>query len=232
MIKGKTVTAVILVAGNSTRYGQNRNKNFEIIHGKTVMSYSLRAFHENSYIDHIIIGAKKEEIPVIQDIIQKEQLTKPIVIVEGGNSRQQTVYHCIQKTEADIVVIHDGARPAIKQEYINKCIEAMKNYKGATIGVPSKDTIKITDENNVVVQSTQRSNTWIVQTPQCFDRKTLLELHKKYETEKVTDDCMLLEKNQDKVKILEGDYTNIKITTYEDIKIISGFLHKSLAKYK
>lgn len=230
MIKGKTVTAVILVAGNSTRYGQNRNKNFEIIHGKTVMSYSLEAFHKNAYVDNIIIGAKKEEIPVIQDIIQKGQLIKPIDIVVGGSSRQETVYHCIQKTEADIVMIHDGARPAIKQSYINECIEAMTSYKGATIGVPSKDTIKITDENNVVVQSTQRSNTWIIQTPQCFDRRTLLELHKKYEAEEVTDDCMLLEKNKDKVKVIEGDYTNIKITTYEDINVMKEFINKSLAK--
>lgn len=230
MIKGKTVTAVILVAGNSTRYGQNRNKNFEIIHGKTVMSYSLEAFHQNTYIDNIIIGAKKQEIPVIEDIIQKEQLTKPISVVVGGNSRQETVYHCIQKTKADIVIIHDGARPTIKQEYINECIESMEEFKGATVGVRSKDTIKITDENNIVIQSTQRSNTWIIQTPQCFDRKTLLKLHEKYETEKVTDDCMLLEKNQDKVKILEGNYTNIKITTYEDMKVIKEFLNKSLAK--
>lgn len=224
MIKEKTVTGVILVAGNSTRYGQNRNKNFETINGKTVMLYSLEAFHQNAYIDNIIIGAKKEEIPIIQNMIQKRQWSKSINIVIGGNSRQETVYHCIQKTNADIIIVHDGARPMIKQSYINECVEAMKSYKGATIGVPSKDTIKITDENNVVIQSTQRSNTWMIQTPQCFDRKTLLELHKKYETEKVTDDCMLLEKNQDKVKILEGDYTNIKITTYEDFDSIKRFI--------
>lgn len=232
MIKEKTVTAVILVAGNSTRYGQNRNKNFEIIHGKTVMSYSLKAFDENNYIDNIIIGAKKDEILIIKDILQKEPLSKSVNIVIGGDSRQESVYHCIQETEADIVIIHDGARPAIKQSYINECIEAMKDYKGATVGVRSKDTIKITDKNNIVVQSTKRSNTWIVQTPQCFDRKNLLALHKKYEIEEVTDDCMLLEKNKDKVKIIEGDYTNIKITTYEDREIAKEFVKKSLAKQK
>ncbi len=229
MVEEKTVTAVILVAGNSTRYGQNRNKNFEIIHGKPVMLYSLEEFHKNRYIDNIIIGAKEEEIPIIQNILQKEQFTKPIDMIVGGNSRQETVYNCIQQTEADIVVIHDGARPAIKQEYINQCIEAMKDYKGATVGVRSKDTIKITDENNIVIQSTQRSNTWMIQTPQCFERKILLELHKKYKTEKVTDDCMLLEKNKNKVKILEGDYTNIKITTYEDLEIMKKIIRK-LAK--
>lgn len=106
----------------------------------------------------------------------------------------------------------------------------MQEFKGATIGVLSKDTIKITDENNIVLQTTKRSNTWIIQTPQCFDRKTLLAMHKKYKEEAVTDDCMLLEKNQEKVKILEGDYTNIKITTYEDLRIMEEFIHQMLAK--
>ena len=180
MIEGKSVTAIILVAGNSTRYGQNRNKNFEMVNRKTVMSYSLEAFNKNAYIDNIIIGAKENEISIIQNILQKKQLDKPVDIVLGGSSRQETVYHCIQNTHADIVIIHDGARPAIKQEYINQCIESMKEFKGATIGVPSKDTIKITDENNIVLQTTKRSNTWLIQTPQCFDRKTLLEMHEKY----------------------------------------------------
>lgn len=226
MIEGKSVTAIILVAGNSTRYGQNRNKNFEMVNGKTVVSYSLEAFNKNAYIDNIIIGAKESEILTIRDILQKEQLDKPVDIVLGGSSRQETVYHCIKNTKADIVMIHDGARPAIKQEYINQCIESMKEFKGATIGVPSKDTIKITDENNIVLQTTNRSNTWLIQTPQCFDRKILLEMHEKYKDEEVTDDCMLLEKNDDKVKILKGDYTNIKITTYEDIDIIKQFVKK------
>lgn len=224
MIEGKTVTAILLVAGNSTRYAQNRNKNFEIINGKTVMSYSLKEFDKNSFIDNIIIGAKQEEIPIIQEILGKESFKKPIAIIVGGKSRQETVYHCIQKTKADIVIIHDGARPAIKQEYINQCIKNMKEFKGTTIGVRSKDTIKITDENNIVIHSTKRSNTWVIQTPQCFERKTLLAMHEKYKEEEVTDDCMLLEKSNQKVKIIEGHYTNIKITTHEDIKIIKEFI--------
>ncbi len=230
MIEGKTVTGVILVAGNSTRYGKNRNKNFEIINGETVLSYSLKAFEKNTYIDTIIIGAKEEEMATIQNIIKKEKLKKTIHIVLGGNSRQETVYHCIQKTDSDIVIIHDGARPAIKQVYINQCIECMKEYSGVTIGVRSKDTIKITDDNNIVMNTTKRSNTWVIQTPQCFERKILLEMHKKYKEEEVTDDCMLLEKNNNQVKIIEGDYTNIKITTYEDKKIIEEFIKKELAK--
>lgn len=230
MIEEKRVTAIILVAGNSTRYGQNRNKNFEMLHGKTVLEYSLEAFQENAYIDTIIIGAKQEEILMIQNIIAKEERNKPIDIVVGGKSRQETVHNCIKQTKADIVIIHDGARPVIQQNYINQCIEAMKECKGVTVGVPSKDTIKVTDENNFVVQTTQRSNTWIVQTPQCFEREILLAMHEKYQEEEVTDDCMLLEKSGEKVKIIQGDYTNIKITTYEDIGVVENFIAQMLAK--
>ena len=226
MIDGKKVTAIILVAGNSTRYGQNRNKNFDKIEEKEVMVYSLEAFNKNGFIDNIIIGTKEEEIPTVKEIISREHMDKQVNIVIGGKSRQETVHNCIKQTDADIVVIHDGARAAIAQEYINSCVKNMDKFKGVTIGVRSKDTIKITDENNIVIDTTKRSNTWIVQTPQCFDRKILLEMHEKYKNEEVTDDCMLMEKGNYKVKILEGNYTNIKITTYEDMATIKEFLKK------
>lgn len=223
MIDTRTVTAIILVAGNSTRYGQNRNKNFEKINGQAVLTYSLKAFNTNNYVDNIIIAIKKEEEQQVEEIISQGKFNKPVKIVIGGKTRKESVYNCITKTESDIVIIHDGARPMIKQEYINKCIENINEIKGVTIGVKSKDTIKITDENNIVTSTTNRDNTWIIQTPQCFDRETLLNMHKKYKNTEVTDDCMLLEKGNYKVKIIEGDYTNIKITTYEDIKIIEQF---------
>lgn len=227
MLDTKKVTAIILVAGNSTRFGQNRNKNFEDINGKTVLYYSLKVFDKNKYVDNIIIATKKEEISKVKDIIEQENITKSIKIVIGGNTRKQSVYNCIKDVNSDIVIIHDGARPMIKQEYINKCIENMDKFKGLTIGVRSKDTIKITDENNIVINTTKRANTWIIQTPQCFDRKVLLKMHNKYKKEDVTDDCELLEINNYKIKIIEGDYTNIKITTYEDLNIVREFLKQN-----
>ena len=227
MLDTKKVTAIILVAGNSTRFGQNRNKNFEKINGKAVLYYSLKAFDKNKYVDNIIIAAKEEEISKVKDIIKQENITKSIKIVIGGSTRKQSVYNCIKDVNSDIVIIHDGARPMIKQEYINKCIENMDKFKGIAIGVRSKDTIKITDENNIVINTTKRANTWIIQTPQCFDRKVLLKMHNKYKKEDVTDDCELLEINNYKIKILEGDYTNIKITTYEDLNIVREFLKQN-----
>lgn len=224
MIDTKKVAAIVLIAGNSTRYGKNRNKNFESVDEKPVILYSLEAFDKNDYIDTIFIAVKKTEIEMVKSIIDKEKFQKKIKIVEGGKQRSESVYNCIKKAESDIVIIHDGARPAIKQEYINKCVESMNEFKGVTIGVKSKDTIKITNEQNIVTNTTKRSNTWLIQTPQCFDRDVLLNMHEKYKNEEVTDDCMLLEKDNYKIKIIEGDYTNIKITTYEDLEIIKKIM--------
>lgn len=224
MIEGKTVTAIILAAGNSTRYGQNRNKNLEDVNGKTVMLYSISAFYSNTYVDNIAIAVKKDEMEIVKNIIEKENFKKPVHIIIGGKSRKESVYNCLKETNADIVIIHDGARPALNPSYIDKCVESMKKFKGVTIGVKSKDTIKITDENHVVKNTTVRANTWVIQTPQCFDKNILLSMHEKYKNDEATDDCMLLEKEGYPIKIIEGDYTNIKITTYEDINIIKGFV--------
>lgn len=220
MIDKKTVTAIILVAGNSTRFGKNRNKNFEMINGKSVLTYSLEAFDENIYVDNIIVAVKECEMQEVQSIINKQILIKNVDIVIGGDTRKLSVYNCIKKTNSDIVIIHDGARPVIKQEYITNCIENMKDFKGVTIGIKSKDTIKITNKNNIVIDTTNRSNTWLIQTPQCFNRSILLKMHEKYKSEDVTDDCSLLEKNGYKIKVIPGDYSNIKITTSEDLDIV------------
>jgi len=224
----KRITGIVLVAGSSTRYGQNRNKNFEMINQKSVLSYTLEAFDKNEYIDDIIVASKEEDFDIVKKIVKKAEIQKNVNIVLGGATRKESVNNCIIATDADIVIIHDGARPFIRQEYINKCIECIDKIKGATIGVKSKDTIKITDNDDCVINTTLRSNTWIVQTPQCFDRKILLDMHKKYENTDVTDDCMLLEKENYKVKMIEGDYTNIKITTYEDLDIMKIFMKNNI----
>lgn len=222
MIK-KSVTAIILVAGNSTRYGKNRNKNFEIIGGKTVLSYSLEAFDKNLYVDNIVVAIKECDFKEVKNIIDRQHLTKNVDIIIGGNSRKQSVYNCIKAINSDIVIIHDGARPLIKQDYITNCILNMKEFKGVTIGVKSKDTIKIADDNNIVLNTTNRNNTWIIQTPQCFERTILKEMHERY-LDDVTDDCSLLERGGYQVKIIAGSYSNIKITTAGDLEIIKNYL--------
>lgn len=208
-----TVTGIILVAGNSTRFGKSTNKNLEKINDKFILEYSLDQFLNNSSIKEILIAVKKEEFEEVNNIIKQKQC-KPIKLIEGGKTRQESVYNCIKQANSDIVIIHDGARPLIKQEYINNCIKEMEHYEGATIAVKSKDTIKISDDNGIVISTTERKNTWIVQTPQCFKREILLNAHEKFKSnETITDDCMLLELLGKQVKLIEGDYTNIKVTT-------------------
>ena len=215
MIDNKSITGIILLAGNSTRFGKNINKNFEILmNGKTVLSYSLNSFNKNQYIDNIILAVKENELNIIKEIVTNEKINKPIKFIYGGNSRKESVYNCIKNCNSDIVIIHDSARPLIKQEHINQCIENMKFYKGVSLGVKSKDTIKIVNDNNEVISTTNRNNTFVIQNPQCFDRNTLLEVHNKYKNNtEITDDCMLLEKENYKIKIIPGNYSNIKITT-------------------
>lgn len=223
----KKVTAIILAAGNSVRYGQNRNKNLEVVHNQTILEYSLNEFNRNKRIDNIIIATKKSDLEDINKIIYKTRTSKPIKTVIGGKTRQESVYNSINSTDSNIVIIHDAARPMIKQEYIDKCIDEMDNFKGVTIGVQSKDTIKIASSDGIIEQTTNRANTWVIQTPQCFDRLSLLEAHDKFKNDPdITDDCMILERNNEKVKIISGDYSNIKLTTFDDLNLVNEFLKK------
>lgn len=226
VLNNKSVTAVILVAGNSTRFGQNRNKNFEVINGKEILLYSLEVFDNNKFVNDIIIAGKENEMDIIKQIVSKVTINKQLSFVVGGNTRQESVYNCIKTTSSDIVIIHDGARPMIKDRFVTECIDTMNEFKGVTVGVKSKDTIKITDDNGIVKETTVRKNTWLIQTPQCFDRKKLIEMHEKFMgDESVTDDCMLMERSGEKVKLIEGDYSNIKVTTFDDINLVKGYLN-------
>lgn len=217
----KTVTGIIVAAGNSTRFGQNKNKNLFDVNQKPIVQYSIEVFNKSERITDIILVIKENEKEYFENIVKNVNLRKPLKYVYGGKERKDSVYNSLKETTSDIVIIHDGARPRIKEEYIDKCIEQMEEYKGATVAVKSKDTIKICDDNGVVVETTKRANTYLIQTPQCFDRKLLAELHERFkEEEGITDDCMILEKAGYKIKIVEGDYTNIKVTTYEDLRLV------------
>ncbi|MBQ8891714.1 MAG: 2-C-methyl-D-erythritol 4-phosphate cytidylyltransferase [Bacilli bacterium] len=222
----KTVSGIILLAGNSTRYNQNINKNLEKIDDKYIMSYSIDVFNENEFINDIILVVREKDLRVIRDIIANINLKKNIQIVLGGKTRGESVYNAITASSSDIVVIHDGARPLIKHEYINNCLSYMDEYKGAIIGVKAKDTIKIINELGEVITSTNRTNTYLAATPQVFDRMLLIKLYNKYHDKEFTDDASLLEMDKYKVKLVEGDYTNIKITTPDDIEIVKEYVKK------
>ena len=219
------VTGIILLAGNSTRYG--KNKNFEELNGILVFLYSLKVFLENKNIDDIILVIRENDKDFINNIILNNKISDAVKLVLGGKTRQESVYNALINTDSDIVLIHDAARPLIKGEYIDNCIKALNEYDGAITGVKVKDTIKIVNDNLEISSSTKRTNTYISQTPQAFYRKLLLNLHEKYKDNlDITDDSMLLEKDNYKVKIVNGDYSNIKITTPDDYIYASQFIKK------
>ena len=222
----KTVTGVILLAGSSTRYNKGINKNLDTIDNNLVVNYSIKKFLNNPNINEVLLVVRKEDIDKILENIYYLELNTRVRLILGGKTRQESVYNALQVIDSDIVIIHDGARPLVKNKYINSCIESMNNYQASTIAVKSKDTIKIGNENNEVVCTTNRDNTWIIQTPQCFDTSVLKKVHEKYKNKNVTDDCALIEKEGLKVKLIEGDYSNIKITTPEDIEIVKKLIKK------
>lgn len=225
-----SVTGIILAAGSSTRYGIGINKNFELLCGKRVIEYSIDAFNQNLWINEILVVAKKDEIELVEQIIKENKITKPIKIISGGNSRSQSVYQAITQCDCELVMIQDGARPFIRQSFINQCIKCLKTNKvhAVAIAVKSMDTVKITDHQNRVVSTTNRANTWLVQTPQCFIRETLVECYEKSSiSEETTDDCMVLEKNGFLVQLIQGENSNIKITTKEDKVLLEKLMQEN-----
>lgn len=220
-MENKTVTAIIVAAGNSTRFGQGKNKNLFKINEKPIISYSIETFDKSTKINDIILVIKPDEKEYFEGIVKNINLKKELKYVNGGSTRMESVYNALKVTNSDIVIIHDGARPRIREEYIDKCLEQMGEFKGTTVAVKAKDTIKICDDNGVVLETTKRANTYLIQTPQCFERETLLNLHEKFKgDEEITDDCMVLEKGGYKIKVVEGDYTNIKVTTFDDLHLV------------
>jgi len=223
VIYDKRVTGIVVAAGKSSRFGKKNNKIFENLKGKPILYYSLKAFDENTKIDEIILTINPLEEKKIKELLLTFNLQKQPIIVYGGDTRKQSVYNSLTIASGEIVIIQDGARPMITEKYINGCLEEMKSFNGVAIAVKSKDTIKITSEDGVVESTTQRKNTWIIQTPQCFDKEILLKAHEKYSnSEDITDDCVLLELEGIDVKLIEGEYSNLKVTTKEDLCILES----------
>ena len=222
------VTGIILLAGNSTRYKKNINKNFDYLNDKLVFLYSLDKFLENNNIDDVILVIRKSDKEFINNVLLDIKRDKNIKLVIGGMTRQESVYNALKSTDSKIVLVHDAARPVLKDKYINDCISSMNEYKGAITAIKVKDTIKISNDNAEIISSTNRNNTYIGQTPQAFDRELLLKLHEKYKGDiNITDDSMLLERDGYKIKIVDGSYSNIKLTTNDDLIYLTEYLKKT-----
>lgn len=216
------ISAIILAGGKGKRMRSAISKQFIDIKGKPIIYYTLKKFSENKKIDNIIVVLPEDEVKYFKENILKKYELRINKIVIGGKERQDSVYNALKSlknSSTDIVLIHDGARPFISERIINEGIKFAEIYGAAAPGVMPKDTIKVKNEKNFSVDTPNRANLVSIQTPQVFKFDEILECHEKirYNGEKVTDDTMVVEKYGYSVYLYDGEYTNIKVTTLEDL---------------
>lgn len=268
MYQALRVTGILLAGGSGSRFGGAVNKVYQDMRGRPVLSYSLEVMSKSRLIDDIIIVCRQGEEDVPRRICESLGLDKPYRLVHGGGTRQESVYNALKAGCGQAVVIQDGARPFITEEYIVRCLKALDVeapvadmpdmeapaaeasaaeapaveapaveasaaeafdikaiVQGSAAAVRAKDTIKLTDSTGLVEETVPRERAWQVQTPQCFMTAPLLAAHERFRcTPGITDDCMLIEMAGGRIRLVEGDYRNIKITTPEDMLLAESFI--------
>lgn len=219
--------AIVPSAGLGRRFGQDRNKPFETLGGKPVLIWSLETFQGMPEISEIIPVLKKADIPSAWELFRQYGITKVKNIATGGKERQDSVYNglALINDMDSVVVIHDGVRPLIDPGTVRKALASLVQCDGVVIGVLPKDTIKEISDG-IVHHTLKRDELLAVQTPQIFFYKPLMEAYNKAmgEAYYATDDSALVEKNGGTIRILHGEYTNIKVTTPEDLIIAEALL--------
>lgn len=238
----KNCTAIVLSAGQGKRMGASVQKQYIELQGKPIIYYTLSVFQKSEIIDDIILVAGKDQLKYVQEeIVRKYHFTKVKTVVEGGHERYASVWQGLKAREYDkyyeniqdgYVFIHDGARPFVDEEMLERAYDTVRKYKACVAGVPSKDTIKLINEEQFAVTTPERKYVWSVQTPQVFEKTLIFEAYARLMEEEcvhVTDDAMVVEQMMHlPVKLFEGSYENIKITTPEDLDIARIFLSKKL----
>ena len=223
------VSVIVLAGGRGKRMGSATSKQYIELNGKPILYYTLKKFIDNKLINKIILVIPEDEIEYCKKEVLEKYDLRVDEVAFGGKERQDSVYNGLKKAEgSDIVLIHDGARPFISDEIIDKGIKYAEIYKAAAPGVMPKDTIKIKDNKNFSIDTPLRSSLVAVQTPQVFDYNMICECHEKVKEQniQVTDDTMVAELFGNKVYLYDGEYTNIKITTPEDL-ILAQYLVKN-----
>lgn len=225
------VSAIILAGGKGKRMGAEVSKQYININNKPILYYTLSNFISSEFIDEIILVVPEDEVDYCKKEIIERYSLKVNKIVVGGKERQDSVYNGLNAIEkCDIVLIHDGARPFVSKDIIKNGIKYAKEYGATACGVKPKDTIKILGEDGFSISTPNRDMLMAVQTPQCFSFKLIKEAHEYVKNNQitVTDDTMVAELLGNKVYLYEGEYTNIKVTTPEDL-ILAEKLSKNLS---
>ena len=222
------VVAIIPAAGMGVRMGAVLPKQFLLIKDKPVLALTLQLFQECKYINSIIVLVPEDEIVHCEKrIIKRYDFHKVYKVVAGGKRRQDSVRIGLNEAKNiidgdDIVVIHDGVRPLLEMNILEKVIDEARNFPAVIVGIPSKDTVKEVDEKGDVVKTHRREKMWLIQTPQVFRFKDIFLAHQKafeHNWQGITDDSILVEKIGIPVKVIKGSEQNIKITTPFDLEL-------------
>ena len=218
------VTALIPAAGIGNRFSKFQNKLLYNVKGKTILEHTVYAFDNIFYIKEIIIVTQKDCFSIVENLF-KGKLKSNLKIVEGGKERQDSVRHGLRVVTNPYVLIHDAARPFVSEEIIINSIKALESNNAVLVATPAIDTIKVAVED-FVIDTPDRKTLWHAQTPQGFRTDLILSLHEKAKEANIflTDDAGICEWAKVPVKIIKGDYKNIKITTQSDIGLLKTFL--------
>ncbi|MGG6312239.1 2-C-methyl-D-erythritol 4-phosphate cytidylyltransferase [Paenibacillus macerans] len=210
---------IVVAAGKGTRMGTAESKQYLMLEKKPIVIHTLEAFDRHPSIAEIVLVTGEQDIDRCRSWIAEFGMTKQVQVIPGGAERQHSVYQGLLQISAPWVLVHDGVRPFVTRERISACYEAAKAHGASVLAVPVKDTIKQADDQGRVAATLDRRSLWAIQTPQAFRRTDLLAAHEQAEIEHFvgTDDSMLIERLGLPVKLVEGLYSNIKITTPEDL---------------
>ncbi|MEO1428888.1 MAG: 2-C-methyl-D-erythritol 4-phosphate cytidylyltransferase [Cyanobacteria bacterium J06632_19] len=219
---------LIPAAGSGRRMGSDRNKLLLDLLGESIIAWTLKAAAASNSISWIGIISQPHDCQDFEKILGNLKLNKPVELIKGGSTRQESVYNGLGAlpSQAEQVLIHDGARCLATPNLFNSCGESLQKTSGLIAAVPVKDTIKVVNENNIIQSTPNRQQLWAAQTPQGFDVKLLKQCHQQAVSNgwEVTDDAALFEKCGLDVLIVPGEETNLKITTPQDLAIAEFIL--------
>ena len=223
--------AIIVAAGNSSRMGSGINKQFLMLGGIPLLAHTLMRFEAALTVENIIVVTKPENIITVNDIVREFEISKIKAIIPGGSTRAESVVCGLGEVDNDrLVAVHDGARPFVSAQKIDELISLAKTYGAVAPGIIPKDTVKIVDTKNTVKDTPARNSLRTIQTPQVFkaDELKLAYISGKEKGFDGTDDCSYIENMGISVYIADGEYTNIKVTTPEDLPIAEAIMTKVL----
>lgn len=223
----KKVTLILAAAGIGKRMGFDYPKQFFEYKGKPLFIYPLEVAEISAIIDEIIIVTNENNIELVKNLCKEYNIKKVKNVIAGGSERQYSIYNALKcDIDSDIILVQDGVRPFLKEKYIVESCAALEKdsqLAGTVIGVPVKDTIKVVGSDGEILATPNRSGLVAVHTPQTFRGDILKKAYEIAVTDNFlgTDDSSLVERIEGKVKVIIGDYDNIKITTLEDLKVLN-----------